>query len=181
MECSCHPLKIWHLLDLILFFFLSILGFISKLLIAIMQFSIFYYVLQLHLIFFFFFQKEVSRLRGLVNGGGESLVNDTFAISIPASPGSFKWEGLHGSFSPLASDKRMSQVRTSIFSFMRNHMARLLTHQFFCFTFYRRKIMNLHSLVHSGGKRRKTSPYRLWLLKMRPLCGWYIPREILIH
>ncbi|KAJ0021208.1 hypothetical protein Pint_31731 [Pistacia integerrima] len=56
-------------------------------------------------------RKEVSRLRGLVNGGAESLVNDTSTISFPGSPGSFKWEGLHGSFSPLTSDKRMSQKK----------------------------------------------------------------------
>ncbi|XP_031260504.1 kinesin-like protein KIN-12E [Pistacia vera] len=56
-------------------------------------------------------RKEVSRLRGLVNGGAENLVNDTSIISFPGSPGSFKWEGLHGSFSPLTSDKRMSQKK----------------------------------------------------------------------
>ncbi|GLU19100.1 hypothetical protein SLE2022_353660 [Rubroshorea leprosula] len=54
-------------------------------------------------------KKEVSRLRGLVNRGGEALDNDT--ISFPGSPGSFTWEGLQGSFSPLTSDKRMSQKK----------------------------------------------------------------------
>ncbi|KAL5763630.1 hypothetical protein ACOSQ2_016224 [Xanthoceras sorbifolium] len=56
-------------------------------------------------------KKEVSRLRGLVTGGAESLGNDTLAVSFPGSPGSFKWEGLHGSFSPLTSGKRMSQKK----------------------------------------------------------------------
>ncbi|XVF05056.1 hypothetical protein REPUB_Repub05bG0138200 [Reevesia pubescens] len=56
-------------------------------------------------------KKEVSRLQGFVNGRGENLDNDISALSFPASPGSFKWEGLHGSFSPLTSDKRMSQKK----------------------------------------------------------------------
>ncbi|XWS73804.1 hypothetical protein CRYUN_Cryun02cG0160600 [Craigia yunnanensis] len=55
-------------------------------------------------------KKEVSRLRGFVNGRGENL-DDTLALSFPASPGSFKWEGLHGSLSPLTSDKRISQKK----------------------------------------------------------------------
>ncbi|XP_022756048.1 kinesin-like protein KIN-12E [Durio zibethinus] len=55
-------------------------------------------------------KKEVSRLQGFVNGRGENL-DDTLALSFPASPGSFKWEGLHGSLSPLPSDKRISQKR----------------------------------------------------------------------
>ncbi|KAL4335216.1 hypothetical protein GQ457_07G042920 [Hibiscus cannabinus] len=56
-------------------------------------------------------KKEVSRLRGLVNGRAEILDNDSLASGIPASPGPLKWEGLHGSFSPLTSDKRMSQKK----------------------------------------------------------------------
>ncbi|POO01404.1 Kinesin-like protein [Trema orientale] len=56
-------------------------------------------------------KKEVSRLQGLVNGGGESHDNDTLAVSFPGSPGCFKWEGLNGSFSPLTSGKRMSQKK----------------------------------------------------------------------
>ncbi|KAF3439497.1 hypothetical protein FNV43_RR17775 [Rhamnella rubrinervis] len=56
-------------------------------------------------------KKEVSRLRGLVNGGAESQDNDSLAVSFPGSPGSFKWEGLTGSFSPLTSGKRMSQKK----------------------------------------------------------------------
>ncbi|OMO77011.1 hypothetical protein COLO4_25387 [Corchorus olitorius] len=56
-------------------------------------------------------KKEVSRLRSFVSGRGENLDNDMSALSFPASPGPFKWEGLHGSFSPLTSDKRMSQKK----------------------------------------------------------------------
>ncbi|PON50882.1 Kinesin-like protein [Parasponia andersonii] len=56
-------------------------------------------------------KKEVSRLQGLVNGGGESHDNDTLAVSFPGSPGCFKWEGLNGSFSPLTAGKRMSQKK----------------------------------------------------------------------
>ncbi|KAE8729390.1 fasciclin-like arabinogalactan protein 17-like [Hibiscus syriacus] len=56
-------------------------------------------------------KKEVSRLRGFINGRTENLDNDSLASSVPASPGPLKWEGLHGSFSPLTSDKRMSQKK----------------------------------------------------------------------
>ncbi|OMO68507.1 hypothetical protein CCACVL1_19930 [Corchorus capsularis] len=56
-------------------------------------------------------KKEVSRLRSFVSGRGENLDNEMSALSFPASPGPFKWEGLHGSFSPLTSDKRMSQKK----------------------------------------------------------------------
>ncbi|KAL5191477.1 Kinesin-like protein KIN-12E [Glycine soja] len=54
--------------------------------------------------------KEVSRLRGLV-GGGEIQDNDISVVSFPGSPGSFKWEGVQGSFSPLTSVKRISQKK----------------------------------------------------------------------
>jgi len=54
-------------------------------------------------------QKELSRLRGVV-AGGEIQDNDNSVISFPGSPGSFKWEGVQGSFSPLTSVKRISQV-----------------------------------------------------------------------
>uniref|UniRef100_A0A1S8ACM1 p-loop containing nucleoside triphosphate hydrolases superfamily protein n=1 Tax=Citrus limon TaxID=2708 RepID=A0A1S8ACM1_CITLI len=50
-------------------------------------------------------KTEVSRFWGLANGGAESLVNDTLTVSFPGSPRSIK---LHGSFSPLISDERMS-------------------------------------------------------------------------
>ncbi|XP_015873167.3 kinesin-like protein KIN-12E [Ziziphus jujuba] len=56
-------------------------------------------------------KKEVSRLRGLVSGGTESQDNESLAVSFPGSPGSFKWDGLAGSFSPLTSGKRMSQKK----------------------------------------------------------------------
>ncbi|KAF8403419.1 hypothetical protein HHK36_011522 [Tetracentron sinense] len=56
-------------------------------------------------------KKEVSRLQGVVNGGAENKENDNWTICFPGSPGSFKWEGLQGSFSPLTSDKRMSQKK----------------------------------------------------------------------
>ncbi|XWS28486.1 hypothetical protein CRYUN_Cryun25bG0073800 [Craigia yunnanensis] len=55
-------------------------------------------------------KKEVSHLRGFVNGRGENL-DDTLALSFPASPGSLKWEGLHGSLIPLISDKRINQKK----------------------------------------------------------------------
>ncbi|TKY48715.1 Phragmoplast orienting kinesin 2 [Spatholobus suberectus] len=55
-------------------------------------------------------KKEVSRLRGLV-GGGEIQDNDISVVSFPGSPGSFKWEGVQGSFSPLTSVKRTSQKK----------------------------------------------------------------------
>ncbi|KAG5066524.1 hypothetical protein JHK86_010255 [Glycine max] len=56
------------------------------------------------------YRKEVSRLRGLV-GGGEIQDNDISVVSFPGSPGSFKWEGVQGSFSPLTSVKRISQKK----------------------------------------------------------------------
>ncbi|XP_034901056.1 kinesin-like protein KIN-12E [Populus alba] len=54
-------------------------------------------------------KKEVSRLRSLVNEGAENLDSDTSSLSFLGSPGSFKWEGFHGSSSPLMSENRMSQ------------------------------------------------------------------------
>ncbi|KAJ6897147.1 kinesin-like protein KIN-12E isoform X1 [Populus alba x Populus x berolinensis] len=56
-------------------------------------------------------KKEVSRLRSLVNEGVENLDNDTSSLSLLGSPGQFKWEGLHGSSSPLMLEKRMSQKK----------------------------------------------------------------------
>ncbi|KAM1807369.1 hypothetical protein ACFX11_030396 [Malus domestica] len=56
-------------------------------------------------------KKEVSHLRGLVNGGNGNQDNDTLAASFPRSPGSFKWEGPNGSFSPFTSGKRTSQKK----------------------------------------------------------------------
>ncbi|PIA59749.1 hypothetical protein AQUCO_00400565v1 [Aquilegia coerulea] len=54
-------------------------------------------------------KKEVSRLRGLVDGGIVNKEIDNGSICFPGSPGSFKWEGLQGSFTPLTSDTRISQ------------------------------------------------------------------------
>nr|QWT43325.1 kinesin-like protein KIN12D [Citrullus lanatus] len=56
-------------------------------------------------------KKEVSRLRGLVSGGGDNQENDSLAVSFPGSPGTLKWEGLYGSMSPLTTGKRMTQRR----------------------------------------------------------------------
>ncbi|KAM7522910.1 hypothetical protein LguiA_012812 [Lonicera macranthoides] len=57
--------------------------------------------------------KEVSRLQNLANNGGaENHESDAWSVSIPESPGAFKWEGLHGSsFTPFTSNKRMSQKK----------------------------------------------------------------------
>ncbi|XP_038879991.1 kinesin-like protein KIN-12E isoform X2 [Benincasa hispida] len=56
-------------------------------------------------------KKEVSRLRGLVSGGGDNQDNDSLAVSFPGSPGTLKWDGLYGSMSPLTTGKRMTQRR----------------------------------------------------------------------
>ncbi|KAK3002205.1 hypothetical protein RJ639_020974 [Escallonia herrerae] len=56
-------------------------------------------------------KKEVSRLQLVVNGGAENHESEVCNVSFPGSPGSFKWEGLHGSFSPFSSDKRISQAK----------------------------------------------------------------------
>lgn len=42
------------------------------------------------------------------SGSAENPENDD--ASVPGSPGSFKWEGIQGLFSPLAVDKRNSQA-----------------------------------------------------------------------
>ncbi|GMG98384.1 hypothetical protein Nepgr_000224 [Nepenthes gracilis] len=54
-------------------------------------------------------KKEVSRLRGIVNGGAENQDDDTLSLGFPGSPESFKWEGLCGTFSPFNSDRKASQ------------------------------------------------------------------------
>lgn len=66
-----------------------------------------YHYIYFEFRFYCYLQKEVAHLRGIVNGGAE---NDNWTISFPGSPGSFKWEGLHGLSSPLTSNKRISQV-----------------------------------------------------------------------
>ncbi|XP_022973576.1 kinesin-like protein KIN-12E [Cucurbita maxima] len=55
-------------------------------------------------------KKEVSRLRGLVNDG-DNQDNDSLAVSFPGTPGTLKWDGLHGSMSPFTAGRRMSQRR----------------------------------------------------------------------
>ena len=55
-------------------------------------------------------QKEVSRLQNVINGGTEKHDDDAWTVSFPGSPGTFKWEGAQGSFSPVTGVKRMSQV-----------------------------------------------------------------------
>lgn len=55
-------------------------------------------------------QKEVNRLRVLVNCGAENPESDGLAASVSGSPGSFKWDAGLGSFSPLTFDKKISQV-----------------------------------------------------------------------
>ncbi|MCL7032316.1 hypothetical protein MKW94_023416, partial [Papaver nudicaule] len=54
-------------------------------------------------------KKEVNQLRSLVNGGTENQEFDFPSVSFPGSPGSFKWEGLQGSFSPLTCGRKKSQ------------------------------------------------------------------------
>ncbi|KAI3991317.1 hypothetical protein MKX01_034636 [Papaver californicum] len=51
-------------------------------------------------------KKEVNQLRSLINRGTENQEFDFPSVSFPGSPGSFKWEGLQGSFSPLTCDKK---------------------------------------------------------------------------
>ncbi|XP_051113609.1 kinesin-like protein KIN-12E isoform X2 [Andrographis paniculata] len=56
-------------------------------------------------------RKEVSRLRSLVNGGGENQDSDIMSLGFHGSPGTFKWDGLHGLSSPLASAKKTSRKK----------------------------------------------------------------------
>ncbi|XP_026399329.1 kinesin-like protein KIN-12E [Papaver somniferum] len=51
-------------------------------------------------------KKEVHQLRGLVIGGIENQEVDFPSLSFSGSPGSFKWEGLQGPFSPLTCDRK---------------------------------------------------------------------------
>ena len=62
------------------------------------------------LISFIIVQKEVSHLRGLLNGGAANQDTDPLPLGLFGSPGPFKWEVLNGTCSPLTSDKRLSQV-----------------------------------------------------------------------
>lgn len=56
-------------------------------------------------------KKEVSHLRTLVNGGAGNQDNNAMTLGLLGSPGAFKWEGLSGTLSPLANDKRLSQKK----------------------------------------------------------------------
>lgn len=104
--------------EIILFLFILIIRFGNSIHFwQHLQMWIGYWVLtvlfNIFIIFFFSkLQKEVTRLRSLVNGGTDNHDNDAPTVSFPGSPGTFKWEGLHGLSSPLISDKRMSQVYT---------------------------------------------------------------------
>lgn len=57
-----------------------------------------------------YIQKEVSRLRGIVNAGVDNQDIDTASMSCPASPMCLKWDGFNGSFTPLTTHKRTSKV-----------------------------------------------------------------------
>ncbi|EFH51898.1 hypothetical protein ARALYDRAFT_484830 [Arabidopsis lyrata subsp. lyrata] len=56
-------------------------------------------------------KKEVTRLRGMVNGGVDNQDMDNISMGCPASPMSLKWDGFNGSFTPLTTHKRMSKVK----------------------------------------------------------------------
>ncbi|KAJ0839214.1 putative plus-end-directed kinesin ATPase [Helianthus annuus] len=56
-------------------------------------------------------KNEVSRLQNVINGGTGSNGDDALTVSFAGSPGSFKWEGMHGSFSPVTAVKRMSNKK----------------------------------------------------------------------
>ncbi|KFK32321.1 hypothetical protein AALP_AA6G226600 [Arabis alpina] len=56
-------------------------------------------------------KKEVSRLRGMVNGGVDNQDIDTVSMGCPASPISLKWDGFNGSFTPLTTHKKMSKAK----------------------------------------------------------------------
>nr|GEX50852.1 kinesin-like protein KIN-12E [Tanacetum cinerariifolium] len=56
-------------------------------------------------------KNEVSRLQRVISGGTENNGDDAWALSFSGSPGSFKWEGFQGSFSPVTAVKRMSQKK----------------------------------------------------------------------
>lgn len=69
-------------------------------------------------------QKEVSHLRSVLNGGAGSQDSDAMACGLLGSPGAFKWEGFNGAFSPLASNKRLSQVCTFVASMLNMFLLR---------------------------------------------------------
>ncbi|KAD1742251.1 hypothetical protein E3N88_42367 [Mikania micrantha] len=56
-------------------------------------------------------KNEVSRLQSVISGGTENNADDAWTLSFPGSPGSFKWERIHGSFSPVTAVKRISNKK----------------------------------------------------------------------
>ncbi|KAI3797891.1 hypothetical protein L1987_33155 [Smallanthus sonchifolius] len=56
-------------------------------------------------------KNEVSRLQNVISGGTENKGDDAWTVSFPGSPGSFKWEGIQGSFSPVTAVKRISNKK----------------------------------------------------------------------
>ncbi|KAD7477658.1 hypothetical protein E3N88_00794 [Mikania micrantha] len=56
-------------------------------------------------------KNEVSRLQSMISGGTENNADDAWTLSFPGSPGSFKWERIHGSFSPVTAVKRISNKK----------------------------------------------------------------------
>ncbi|KAI7739457.1 hypothetical protein M8C21_005002, partial [Ambrosia artemisiifolia] len=56
-------------------------------------------------------KNEVSRLQNVINGGTGNNGDDALTVAFHGSPGSFKWDGMHGSFSPVTAVKRMSSKK----------------------------------------------------------------------
>ncbi|KAK6141903.1 hypothetical protein DH2020_024352 [Rehmannia glutinosa] len=50
---------------------------------------------------------QFDTVESSVNGGVASHDGDVLSLAFPGSPGSFKWDGLHGLSSPLMSEKKM--------------------------------------------------------------------------
>jgi hypothetical protein len=88
--------------------------------------------------------------------GGEIQDNDTSVISFPGSPiSSFKWEGAQaqGSFSPLTSAKRVSQVDICCMSEKSSSFITMFTDMLLFLD--RKKIMKLPLLGPLEGKKIK--------------------------
>ncbi|KAG9445225.1 hypothetical protein H6P81_016565 [Aristolochia fimbriata] len=51
-------------------------------------------------------KKEVNHLRALANGGVESQDTGNWSLTVPSSPGLFKWGGVYASSSPLNCGRR---------------------------------------------------------------------------
>ncbi|KAI7732401.1 hypothetical protein M8C21_025799 [Ambrosia artemisiifolia] len=56
-------------------------------------------------------KNEVSRLQNVINGRTGNNGDDALTVAFHGSPGSFKWDGMHGSFSPVTAVKRMSSKK----------------------------------------------------------------------